>query len=108
MSSRYDGVFIEDVVALLPRIIDNMSNLTEADAPRWNTSEHHGPVVSVVTWLLIIAVVLAVAARLVTRYALIKTLRWDDWTVLLATVSPSSASPLLESQLIPILSRSSP
>ncbi|KAL6722353.1 hypothetical protein ACLMJK_001460 [Lecanora helva] len=63
------------------------SSLVVTDAPHWNTAKHHGPAVSVVTWLLIIGVVLAVAARLMTRYAIIKTLRWDDITALLSTIA---------------------
>ena len=62
------------------------SNLTAADAPLWNTEAHHGPAVSVVTWFCIVAVVLAVAARTVTRFAITRTLKWDDKLVLLALV----------------------
>ena len=57
------------------------------DTPHWNTEQHHGPAVSVVSWILIISVFFSVAARLMTRYAIIHTLRWDDITALLATVS---------------------
>lgn len=61
-------------------------NLTAADAPLWNSETHHGPAVSVVTWLFIIAVVLSVTARTIARYAIIHTLRWDDILALLAMV----------------------
>ena len=67
------------------------TNLTAADAPLWNTEAHHGPVVSVVTWFFIVAVVLAVAARTVTRFAITRKLRWDDKIVLLASVSDGEA-----------------
>ena len=62
------------------------TGLTAADAPLWNTAEHHGPVVSVVTWLLIIATVFVMMARVVTRYAIVKTLRWDDILAIFAMV----------------------
>ena len=62
------------------------TNLTKADAPLWNTESHHGPAISVVTWFFIVAVVLAVAARTVTRFAITRKLRWDDKLVLLALV----------------------
>lgn len=73
----------------MPWYIYKMSavlNSTTTNSSLWNTPQHHGPVVSVVTWLLIIAVVLAVGARTVTRYAIIHTLRGDDITALLAMV----------------------
>ncbi|KAI4275922.1 MAG: hypothetical protein LQ337_002837 [Flavoplaca oasis] len=63
------------------------TNLTAADAPLWNTAEHHGSVVSVVTWLLIIATVFVMVARVVTRYATMKTLRWDDILAIFALVT---------------------
>ena len=62
------------------------TNLTAADAPLWNSSAHHGSVISIVTWILIIATVLAVIARVVTRYATINTLRWEDITAVFAMV----------------------
>ncbi|KAL8788533.1 MAG: hypothetical protein Q9213_001606 [Squamulea squamosa] len=63
------------------------TNLTAADAPLWNTAEHHGSVISVVTWLLIITTVLVVVARIVTRYATMNTLRWDDIMAIFAMVT---------------------
>ena len=62
------------------------TNLTAADAPLWNTAEHHGSVVSVVTWLLIIATVFMMLARVVTRFATMKKLRWDDILAIFAMV----------------------
>ncbi|KAL8981399.1 MAG: hypothetical protein Q9177_005580 [Variospora cf. flavescens] len=62
-------------------------NLTAADAPLWNTPEHHGSVVSVVTWLLIIATVFFMVARIVTRYTTTNTLRWDDILAISAMVT---------------------
>ena len=62
------------------------TNLTAADAPLWDSPEHHGPVVSVVTWMFIVTVVLGVTARTVTRYAIIRTLRWDDFVIIGALV----------------------
>lgn len=68
------------------REVITSTNLTAADAPLWNTAERHGSVVSVVTWLLIIATVFVVVARVVTRYATMKTLRRDDIMAIFAMV----------------------
>ena len=77
----------------------SLSNLTTTEGPHWNTPEHHGPAVSVVTWVCIVGVVLAVASRIITRYAVIRTLQWDDITCLLATVRENlpSSSPCFSS-----------
>ncbi len=69
--------------------VTTSTNITAAEAPLWNTAAHHGPAVSVVSWFCIVAVVLAIAGRIVTRYATIRTLRRDDLVILGATVGPS-------------------
>ncbi|KAI4192075.1 MAG: hypothetical protein LQ346_004503 [Caloplaca aetnensis] len=69
------------------REVITSTNLTAADAPLWNTAEHHGSVISVVTWLLIIATVLVVVARVVTRYATTNTLQRADILAILAMVT---------------------
>ncbi|KAI4270524.1 MAG: hypothetical protein L6R38_007107 [Xanthoria sp. 2 TBL-2021] len=69
------------------REVITSTNLTAADAPLWNTAEHHGSVVSVVTWLLTIATVFVVGARVVTRYATMNTLRADDIMAIFAMVT---------------------
>ncbi|KAL8918034.1 MAG: hypothetical protein Q9172_005584 [Xanthocarpia lactea] len=69
------------------REVITSTNLTAADAPLWNTAERHGSVVSVVTWLLIIATVFVMLARLVTRYATMNTLRSDDIMAILAMLT---------------------
>ena len=66
--------------------MSSISNLTTTDAPLWETSEDHGPVVSVVNWFLIVTAFLAVLARVSTRYAVIRRVRMDDATIVLATV----------------------
>lgn len=74
------------------REVITSTNLTAADAPLWNTAEHHGSVVSVVTWLLTIATVFVVGARVVTRYATMNTLRADDIMAIFAMVRMLSRS----------------
>lgn len=74
------------------REVITSTNLTAADAPRWNTAEHHGSVVSVVTWLLSITTVFVVVARVLTRYATTNTLRWDDIMAIFALVRMLSLS----------------
>ncbi|KAL8860940.1 MAG: hypothetical protein Q9178_002695 [Gyalolechia marmorata] len=69
------------------REVITSTNLTAADAPLWNTAERHGSVVSVVTWLLIIATVFVMLARVVTRYATMNTLRSDDIMAILAMLT---------------------
>ena len=71
-----------------------ISNLTNTDAPLWETSENHGPLVSVVTWFLVITAFLSVMARLGTRYAVMRSLRWDDAVIILAMVWLGSLKPL--------------
>ncbi|KAL8912045.1 MAG: hypothetical protein Q9171_002898 [Xanthocarpia ochracea] len=69
------------------REVITSTNLTAADAPLWNTAERHSSVISVVTWLLIIATVFVMLARVVTRYATMNTLRSDDIMAVLAMVT---------------------
>ena len=64
-----------------------VSNLTTTEGPHWNTPQHHGPAVSVVTWIAIVGVILAVISRIITRCAVIHKLQWDDILCLVATVS---------------------
>ena len=66
-----------------------MSNLTTTDAPEWDSAHNHGPVVSVISWLLIVASFLTVATRLATRFAVVRQFRSDDITIVAALVSPS-------------------
>ncbi len=66
--------------------MSTISNLTTTDAPLWETSENHGPLVSVITWLLVIAAFLAVLARVATRYALVRQARLDDVSIITALV----------------------
>lgn len=66
--------------------MSGISNLTTTDAPLWETPESHGPLVSVVTWFLVITAFLSVLARLGTRYAVVRTFRWDDAFIILAMV----------------------
>ena len=67
-------------------IMSGISNLTTTDAPLWETPENHGPLVSVVTWFLVITAFLSVLARLGTRYAVVRSFRWDDAFIVLAIV----------------------
>ncbi|KAL8707084.1 MAG: hypothetical protein Q9220_007824 [cf. Caloplaca sp. 1 TL-2023] len=69
------------------REVITSTNLTAADAPLWNTAERHGSVISIVTWLLIIATVFVVVARVLTRYATMNTLHWDDILAIFAMVT---------------------
>lgn len=66
--------------------MSTISNLTNTEAPLWETSENHGPLVSVVTWFLVITAFLSVLARLGTRYAVMRSLRWDDAVIIFAMV----------------------
>ncbi|KAL8730062.1 MAG: hypothetical protein Q9181_004793 [Wetmoreana brouardii] len=64
--------------------MSRVSNLTTTDPPLWDTPENHGPLVSVLTWFLVITSFLAVTARVATRYAVIRQLRADDATIMAA------------------------
>lgn len=66
--------------------MSTISNLTTTDAPLWETSENHGPLVSVITWLLVIAAFFAVLARVATRYAVVRQARLDDVSIIIALV----------------------
>ena len=66
--------------------MSSVSNLTVANGPLWNQPENHGPVVSVMTWLLIVTTFLAVLARIATRLVVVHTIRSDDIAILLALV----------------------
>ena len=68
--------------------MSTISNLTTTDAPTWNGAENHGPLVSVLTWFLVITAFFAVFARVATRFAVVRQLRWDDATILVAMVKP--------------------
>ncbi|KAL8906013.1 MAG: hypothetical protein Q9207_002298 [Kuettlingeria erythrocarpa] len=60
------------------------SNLTVTDAPHWNTSENHGPLVNYLTWFLVISAFLAVSTRIYIRYAAVRQIRWDDAAIVVA------------------------
>lgn len=64
----------------------SISNLTTTDGPLWDSPSNHGPVVSVLTWLLIVVTFLAVVARIATRIVVVRTIRMDDIFILLALV----------------------
>ena len=66
--------------------MSSVSNLTTTDGPRWNQPTNHGPVVSVMTWLLVVTTFLAVLARIATRLVVVHTIRFDDIAILLALV----------------------
>ena len=55
--------------------------------PLWVTDQNHGPVVSIITWFLIITSFLSVAARVATRLAVVKKIFADDITIMVALVS---------------------
>lgn len=52
-----------------------------------DTPSNHGPIVSVVTWFLLAATVLAVLARVVTKLFVSKRLTSDDLLIFIALVS---------------------
>ena len=66
--------------------MSTVSNLTTTDAPLWNTSTDHGPLVSVITWFLVITAFLSVLARVSTRYSAVRQVRLDDVSMVLAMV----------------------
>ena len=66
--------------------MSSVSNLTVANGPLWNEPENHGPVVSIMTWLLIVTTFLAVLARIATRLVVVHTIRLDDVAILSALV----------------------
>ncbi|KAL8709201.1 MAG: hypothetical protein Q9220_006081 [cf. Caloplaca sp. 1 TL-2023] len=66
--------------------MSSISNLTTTDGPNWETSDNHSPLVNVLTWFLVITTFFAVAARVATRFAVVRQLRWDDATILIAMV----------------------
>ncbi|KAL8868547.1 MAG: hypothetical protein Q9174_004920, partial [Haloplaca sp. 1 TL-2023] len=66
--------------------MNNNANLTAEETPRWATSENRGPLVSVLTWFLVITSFFAVAARVATRFAVVRQLRWDDAMIIVAMI----------------------
>ncbi|KAL8952513.1 MAG: hypothetical protein Q9222_001581 [Ikaeria aurantiellina] len=66
--------------------MSSISNLTTTDGSNWETSDNHSPLVNVLTWFLVITTFFAVAARVATRFAVVRQLRWDDTTILIAMV----------------------
>ena len=75
--------------------MSSISNLTVTNGPLWNQPENHGPVVSVMTWLLIVTTFLAVVARILTRLVVVHTIRSDDIAILLALVRAFFPAPSL-------------
>lgn len=80
--------------------MSSVSNLTTTDGPRWNQPTNHGPVVSVMTWLLVVTTFLAVLARIVTRFIVVHTVRFDDMSILLALVREICSGPFACTVLI--------
>ena len=66
--------------------MSSVSNLTTTDGPLWNQPTNHGPVVSILTWLLIVTTFLAILARIATRLVVVHTIRLDDVSILFALV----------------------
>ena len=66
--------------------MSSTSYLTTTDAPLWESSRNHGPLISVLTWFLIITSFLAVLARIATRFVVVRQLRLDDASILFALV----------------------
>lgn len=66
--------------------MSSISNLTTTDAPLWESSHNHAPLVSVLAWFLIVTSFLSILARVATRYAVVRQLRWDDAFIILALV----------------------
>ena len=67
--------------------MSTISNLASTDAPLWNTPKNHGPLVSVISWFLGITAFLSILARVATRVAVVRQLRWDDASIMFAMVS---------------------
>ncbi len=64
--------------------MSTISNLTATNAPHWETSENHGPLVSVITWFLVVTAFLSVLARVATRFAVVRQVRLDDVSIVVA------------------------
>ena len=62
--------------------MSSVSNLTTTDGPLWDSAENHGPVVSVISWLLIVALFLTISTRIATRWAVVRQIRSDDITII--------------------------
>jgi len=60
-----------------------ISNLT-TDAPLWDTSVDHGPLVSVMSWFLVITAFLSVLACVSTRYVAVRQVSLGDVSMVLA------------------------
>ncbi len=54
-----------------------------------DTPANHGPIVSVLTWFLLAATILAVIARVLTKRAISRRLATDDYLIFAALVSRS-------------------
>ena len=61
--------------------------------PQIDSPFNHGPLVGVLTWFLLAATVLAVAARAVTKLVISKRWTADDYMVFVALVSGPRPSP---------------
>ena len=71
--------------------MSSVSNLTSTDGPEWDSSANHGPIVSVISWLLVVAAFLVTATRLGTRFAVVRQIRPDDVTIVAALVGTPTA-----------------
>lgn len=67
--------------------MSSVSNLTTTDAPRWESPQNHGPLISILAWFLIITSFLSILARVATRYAVVRQLRGDDAIIIVALVA---------------------
>ena len=67
--------------------MSTISNLTATDAPHWDTPENHGPLVNYLTWFFIISASISVLTRVLMRYAVVREIRWDDASIMFATVN---------------------
>lgn len=55
--------------------------------PPIDTPSNHGPVVGVLTWFLLAATILAVVARVLTKFAISRRLTSDDYLIFAALAS---------------------
>lgn len=66
-----------------------------APGPLWVNEHNYGPLVSIITWFLIITSFLSVSARVGTRLAVVKRVYADDITIMVALVCPTARFPFL-------------
>ena len=86
--------------------MSSASNLTTTDGPHWDSAQNHGPVVSVISWLLIVASFLTIGTRIATRWAVVRQIRSDDITIITALVRDFSPVPISEERSCALISAS--